>query len=109
MVLSARWAALAAALAAASLVPALPLRAAGGATVMTCTNVASGTRWQIHIDYQKSTVDSHPAQITAAAIAWHDPSDGGNYTLDRKSGALTVIVASSTGGYFLHHRCKPAS
>jgi hypothetical protein len=32
--------------------------------------------------------------------------DGWNYTLDRKSGNLTVIIASSTGGNFLYDRCK---
>jgi hypothetical protein len=81
-------------------------RAEAGATAITCTNPASGTTWQIQIDYGKSTVDSYPARITDATIAWHDAKDGGNYTLDRKSGSLTVIVASSTGGYFLHHRCR---
>ena len=50
--------------------------------------------------------DSNPARINEAQISWHDTTDGGNYTLDRKSGELTVVVASSTGGYFLHHRCK---
>jgi hypothetical protein len=81
-------------------------RAEAGATAITCTNPASGTSWQIQIDYRKGTVDSYPAHITDATISWHDARDGGNYTLDRKSGSLTVIVASSTGGYFLHHRCR---
>jgi hypothetical protein len=72
----------------------------------TCSNLASGASWQIRIDYDKATVDSYPARIGDAQISWHDPTDGGNYTLDRKSGELTVIFASSTGGYFLHHRCK---
>jgi hypothetical protein len=57
------------------------------------------------IDYDRVTVDSNPAQISAAKISWHDAKDGGNYTLDRVSGNLTVIVASSTGGYFLYDRC----
>jgi hypothetical protein len=72
---------------------------------ITCTNPASGTRWQIRVDYERSTVDSYPARITDGGISWHDASDGGNYTLDRRSGDLTVVVASSTGGYFLHDRC----
>jgi hypothetical protein len=96
-------------LAALAAVIALPVGAAGaeaGATAITCTNPASGTTWQIRIDYRKSTVDSYPARITDATISWHDARDGGNYTLDRKSGSLTVVVASSTGGYFLHHRCR---
>jgi hypothetical protein len=73
---------------------------------ITCTNPSSGTTWQIRVDYQKATVDTYPASITDAEISWHDASDGGNYTLDRKSGSLTVVVASSTGGYLLHHRCR---
>ena len=75
-------------------------------TAITCTNSASGASWQVKIDYSRATADSYPARISDAEISWHDRSDGGNYTLDRKSGKLTVIVASSTGGYFLHHRCQ---
>ena len=80
--------------------------AAAAESAVTCTNPASGTHWQIRIDYARSTVDSYPASITEANISWHDASDGGNYTLDRKSGNLTVVIASSTGGYFLFDRCK---
>jgi hypothetical protein len=81
--------------------------AAGAAeSPVTCTNPASGAQWQIRVDYERGTVDSYPARITAANITWHDASDGGNYTLDRKSGKLTVVVASSTGGYFIYDRCK---
>jgi len=76
-----------------------------GAT-LTCTNAASGASWQIRIDYGKATVDSYPARIGDAKISWHDAADGGNYTLDRASGNLTAVVASSTGGYFLHHHCR---
>ena len=78
-----------------------------GETAITCTNPISGTSWQIRIDYDQSTVDSNPARIRDATISWHDAKDGGNYTLDRKSGNLTVIVASSTGGSFLYDRCRP--
>jgi hypothetical protein len=74
-------------------------------TVITCTNPISGTSWQIAIDFDRTTVDSNRAKITDAKIAWFDPKDGGNYTLDRKSGDLTASVASSTGGYFFHARC----
>jgi hypothetical protein len=80
--------------------------APSGQSAITCTNPSSGTQWQIKIDYDHSTVDSNPARISDGNISWHDASDGGNYTLDRKSGNLTVIVASSTGGYFLYDRCK---
>jgi hypothetical protein len=75
-------------------------------SAITCTNPASGTQWQIRINYERSTVDSYPARISDTNITWRDASDGANYTLDRKSGNLTVVVASSTGGYFLFDRCK---
>src|SRR5262249_34703012 len=71
-----------------------------------CTNPASGGQWQIRVDYERSTVDSYPASITQAKNSWHEDSDGGNCSLDRKSVNLTVVVASSTGGYFLYDRCK---
>ena len=77
-----------------------------GAAAMICTNLASGTSWQIRIDYDRGTVDSNPARISEAKITWHDAANGGNYTLDRASGNLTVVVASSTGGYFLYHHCR---
>jgi len=74
---------------------------------MTCTNPVSGANWKIRIDFAKSTVDSNPARINDANISWRDLTAGGKYTLDRKSGKLTVVVASSTGGYFLYDLCKP--
>jgi hypothetical protein len=86
--------------------PAISAEAPHGETATVCTNVASGANWQIRIDYDKGTVDSNPARIDDAQILWRDATDGGNYTLDRKSGKLTVVLASSTGGYFLYHRCK---
>ena len=94
------------ALAIALAAPAIGAETPHGQTAITCTNVASGTSWQIKVDYDRGTVDSNPARISDTEISWHDASDGGNYTLDRKSEKLTVIVASSTGGYFLYHRCR---
>jgi hypothetical protein len=76
------------------------------ASLITCINLASGATWQISIDYDRATVDANPAKVGNAEISWHDAKDGGNYTLNRRSGNLTVIVASSTGGYFLHHHCQ---
>jgi hypothetical protein len=76
-----------------------------GAAAMTCTNPASGHKWQLKIDYDHATADTNPASISDAKVSWKDASDGGNYTLDRQSGELTAIFASSTGGFFLHHRC----
>ena len=92
-------------LAAGLAVPTINGDAQEGETAITCTNPVSGTSWQIMIDYRKATVDSNPAEIKRAEIFWFDPKDGGNYTLDRKSGDLTASVASSTGGYFRHGRC----
>jgi hypothetical protein len=80
--------------------------AESGATAMTCTNPYSGASWQIHIDYDRSTVDSNRALISDAEISWRDPA-GRKYLLDRKSGDLTVTLASATGGNFLYDQCKP--
>ena len=101
-VLAARIAGLVAGLA----IPTVNADAQESKTAITCINPMSGTSWQIAIDFDRATVNSNRAEITAAKIAWFDPTDGSNYTLDRKSGALTAIVASSTGGYFLHARCS---
>jgi hypothetical protein len=85
---------------------AVSARAQPDATAITCTNPASGASWQITIDYDRGMVDANPARISDTKISWHDAKDGGNYTLDRTSGNLTVVVASSTGGYFLYDRCS---
>ena len=77
-----------------------------GETAITCTNPISGASWQIRIDYDRGTVDSNPARISDAEISWRDAKDGWSYKLDRKSGNLTVILASATGGNFLYDRCK---
>jgi hypothetical protein len=79
---------------------------AGGATTLTCTNLSSGASWQIKIDYDRRTVDSNPASISDAEISWRDAKDGWYYRLDRKSGNLTVTLASATGGNFLYDHCK---
>ncbi len=85
-----------------------PVSPAFGATqpemVLLCTNLVSGANWRIKINFQSSTVDSIPARISRATISWRG-TDGGNYTLDRQSGKLTVVFASSTGGYFIYDRC----
>jgi hypothetical protein len=75
-------------------------------TRITCVNPASGTSWQIRIDYDRRTVDSNSATISDSEISWHDAGERSNYTLDRKSGDLTMVAASSTGGYFIHHHCN---
>lgn len=86
--------------------PALTLEVPHGEIAVTCTNPASGATWQIKIDYDHSTVDANPARISDREIWWRDAKDGWAYTLDRKSGNLTVALASSTGGSFLYDRCK---
>ena len=71
-----------------------------------CTNPKSGTTWEVKVDYDRGTADSFPAEITGSQIAWHDILHGGYYYLDRASGALTFLNASSTGGYATHHTCR---
>jgi hypothetical protein len=80
--------------------------AIGGETAITCTNPVSGATWQIRIDYERKTVDSYPATISDTKISWADAKESSNYTLDRKSGDLTVVIRSSTAGHFLYDRCK---
>jgi hypothetical protein len=92
--------------AAGHVVGAVAAPAVPGERAITCTNPASGTTWQINVDYVRSTVDANAATISDAKISWHDAKDGGNYTLDRKSGALTFVAPSSTGGYFIFDRCR---
>jgi hypothetical protein len=87
--------------------PALPsFGAEVTESVLNCTNLASGVGWQIKINFQAHTVDANPARITSTTISWRDPADGGHYSLDRSTGNLTVVIASSTGGYFIHDRCR---
>ena len=97
---------LAAGLAAMSLLIAPNAGAAEARATLTCTNLASRVSWQIRIDFERQTVDSNPARISSAEISWQDAKDGGHYTLDRRTGELTVVFASSTGGYFIHDRCS---
>jgi hypothetical protein len=87
-------------------IPAIGAEVPHGESAITCTNPVSGATWQIRIDYDHSTVDSNPARISDAEISWRDAKDGWGYTLNRKSGNLTVILASATGGNFLYDRCK---
>jgi hypothetical protein len=92
-------------LAAAAAAPVSGAEPPAREVAITCNNVASGASFQIRIDYGRSTVDTHPAEISVGKISWRDENRW-NYTLDRKSGNLTVILASSTGGSFLYNRCK---
>lgn len=85
---------------------AAPAEPQHGESAMTCTNPYSGATWRIKIDYDRHTVDANPAEIDEAAISWRDSANGWRYLLDRKSGKLTVTVASATGGNFLYDSCK---
>jgi hypothetical protein len=75
-------------------------------SVLTCTNPYSHASWPIHIDYAHRTVDGNSATVTPERISWRGARDGGHYSLDLKTGSLTVIFASSTGGYALHYVCR---
>jgi hypothetical protein len=94
------------ALAAGFVVLACDGAAQAEAVSVTCTNPVSGATWRIAIDYDLNTVDSNPASIDETQIWWRDAKDGWRYTLDRKSGALTVVLASATGGNFLFDQCR---
>ena len=96
-----------AAIAVGLLAPAVGGAAPHTPTTLVCTNSASGAAWRIRVDFIGKTVDSNPARISAATIAWHDRADGGHYSLDRRTGNLTVVFASSTGGYLIHDHCVP--
>ncbi len=98
-------AAVGAALAVMAGAPASSAEPQHGENAITCMNKSSGTTWQIKVDYDHNTVDSNPATITDAEIAWRDANDGWRYTLDLKSGDLTVVLASSMGGNMYFHRC----
>ena len=106
--LAANFGALALAIAAISALPALAEAppAQHGESAVSCINPHSGATWQIRIDYDRATVDSNPAKISDTTIWWREASTGWNYALDRKTGNLTITIASATGGNFLYDRCK---
>ncbi len=74
--------------------------------ILFCINPQSGARFSVTIDFARRTADGFPAAIDKERISWSDTLKGGAYDFDRHSGALTVRFASSTGGYFLHDRCR---
>ncbi len=94
--------------AAALAVAVFASRAQAGEIAVTCTNPSSGASWRIAIDADRGTVDSNPARMTDTEISWRDAKDGWRYTLDRKTGKLTVVLASATGGNFLYDQCELA-
>jgi hypothetical protein len=82
-------------------------RAAAAETLhLRCTNPASGASWPLDIDLDRGRVSSFSATITDKWISWRDPKEG-FFDLDRTTGQLELRNASSTGGYFLHYKCRP--
>lgn len=69
-----------------------------------CTNTTSGATWEIPVDLAHGTVDQVPARVTDGAISWKDTTMH-YYDFDRRTGALDMHVASSTGGFYLTDRC----
>lgn len=74
--------------------------------ILRCTNPVSGATWDTKINFENKTADSFPATITEESIKWHNVLQGGQYSLDRISGELTVLFASSTGGFALKDKCR---
>lgn len=96
-------------IAAAALILALSQydRAAAAETLhLRCTNPTSGASWPLEIDLDRGRVGSFSATITDKWISWRDPKEG-FFDLDRATGQLDFRNASSTGGYFLHYKCRP--
>ncbi len=93
-------------MAAGTAVEAISAEAQHGTRDITCMNTSSGVTWQIKVDFDRKTVDDNPASISDSTISWRDAKDSWNYSLDRRNGHLTVVLASSTGGSMYFHRCK---
>jgi hypothetical protein len=83
-----------------------PSKAASGTAILRCRNTASGTTWTLAVDFEKSTVESFPAQITAGKIAWHDTHENRYYSFTRAAGILDIHYASSTGGFSGEEPCR---
>lgn len=94
--------------AAALFVTSTPYDRAAAAEMLhlRCTNPASGASWPLDVDLDRGRVGSFSATITDKWISWRDPKEG-FFDLDRATGQLELRNASSTGGYFLHYKCRP--
>ena len=75
------------------------------ATLVHCVNPASGTRWDLVIDPGRGLVGGFAAQVGPREVDWVDPTDQSHYSLDRRSGTLSMTRPSSTGGYTNLDRC----
>jgi len=92
-----------------ALIPALALSCRADPArpeTIRCMNRDSGAAWSIRFDYRSRTADTFAADISDTLISWHDTLHGGYYDFDRRTGALTVRYASSTGGYSLQYACR---
>ena len=90
-----------------ALAATLPAHAALGAVLRyRCLNPVSGARWTLRIDLAAGRVDGARASIDAHTITWTDPTDGARARLDRHSGQLTLVRASSTGGWVQQAACR---
>ena len=76
------------------------------ASTIACVNPDTGFAWFVRLDAGSRTVDGWPAHFAGRRISWRDGADGGLYQLDRASGALTIVRASSTGGYTSFDHCE---
>ncbi len=86
---------------------ARPGPAIAAATAFRCINQESGARWTLHVDFDHGTVDGYPASVGPREISWHDTQDQSFYSLDRATGDLKMVRASSLGGWELHAVCHP--
>jgi hypothetical protein len=53
----------------------------------------------------RQVADFYPARISDRLVSWYNAGDAGNYHLDRATGRLAIIRASSTGGYMIFDSC----
>jgi hypothetical protein len=79
------------------------------AATIACVNRDNGFAWTVRLDPAARAVDGWPARFEARRISWRNSADGGAYELDRASGALTIVRASSTGGYMSFDSCTARS
>jgi hypothetical protein len=79
------------------------------AAAVECVNPANGFAWTFRLNAAAGTVDDLPARFGKERISWRDHADGGFYELELASGALTIVRASSTGGYTSSDRCAVAT
>jgi hypothetical protein len=71
-----------------------------------CVNPDNGFAWTLRLSQTAGTVDGWPARFGTERIFWRDSNSG--YELELANGALTIVRASSTGGYTSFDRCTAA-